>query len=352
MGKKILVTGGLGYIGSHVVVELCSAGYEPVIVDNLSNARASVLERLERLTQQSLTHYDVDIRYRAALETVLERTPCAGLIHLAAFKAVGESVEAPLKYYDNNVAGSVTLFDVFERAGGGGIVFSSSAMVYGDVKVFPLHEGMPVQPNNPYGSTKAMMEQILADLVNAPGAKTLGLSLRYFNPAGAHDSALIGEDPKDRPNNLFPIVVQVAVGQRETLTIFGDDYDTPDGTGVRDYIHVVDLAQAHVMALRELLNGGFEQRFTALNLGTGTAYSVREVVSAFEREMGQPLPQTLGARRSGDVATLLADPRAAAQAIGWTAQRDLPDMVRDTWRWAGAARQWGLWDDDDSAAAP
>lgn len=347
MSEKILVTGGLGYIGSHVVVELCAAGYEPVIVDNLSNARASVLERLERLTQRALTHYDVDIRNRAALETVLEREPCAGLIHLAAFKAVGESVEEPLKYYDNNVAGSVALFDVFERAGGGGIVFSSSAMVYGDVKVFPLHEGMPVQPNNPYGASKAMMEQVLADLAQAPEAKTRGLSLRYFNPAGAHDSALIGEDPKDRPNNLFPIIVQVAVGQRDHLTIFGEDYDTPDGTGVRDYIHVVDLAQAHVMALRALLDGAFEQPFTALNLGTGTPYSVREVVTAFERELGQALPQKMGERRSGDVATLLADPSAAKRAIGWSAQRDLPDMVRDAWRWAGAARQWGLWNDDD-----
>lgn len=349
MSEKILVTGGLGYIGSHVVVELCAAGYEPVIVDNLSNARASVLERLERLTQRALTHYDVDIRNRAALETLLEREPGAGLIHLAAFKAVGESVEEPLKYYDNNVAGSVALFDVFERAGGGGIVFSSSAMVYGDVKVFPLHEGMPVQPNNPYGASKAMMEQVLADLAQAPGAKTRGLSLRYFNPAGAHDSALIGEDPKDRPNNLFPIIVQVAVGQRDHLTIFGEDYDTPDGTGVRDYIHVVDLAQAHVMALRALLDGAFEQPFTALNLGTGTPYSVREVVTAFERELGQTLPQKMGERRSGDVATLLADPSAAERAIGWSAQRDLPDMVRDAWRWAGAARQWGLWNDDDQS---
>ncbi|MGB1160784.1 MAG: UDP-glucose 4-epimerase GalE [Alphaproteobacteria bacterium] len=348
MSQKILVTGGLGYIGSHVVVELCAAGYEPVIIDNLSNARQSVLERLERLTQNKLTHYDVDIRNRAAMETVLQREPCVGLIHLAAFKAVGESVEEPLKYYDNNVAGSVALFDVFERAGGGGIVFSSSAMVYGDVKVFPLHEGMPVQPNNPYGATKAMMEQVLADVAHAPGSKTRGLSLRYFNPAGAHESALIGEDPKDRPNNLFPIIVQVAVGNRDHLTIFGEDYDTPDGTGVRDYIHVVDLAKAHVMALRSLIAGEFEQPFTALNLGTGTPYSVRQVVSAFEDELGQSLPQVMGERRGGDVATLLADPSAAQQAIGWTAELGLSDMVRDAWRWAGAARQWGLWDEDDA----
>ena len=350
MSEKILVTGGLGYIGSHVVVALCQAGYEPIIVDNLSNARASVLERLERLTQTELTHYDVDIRNRAALETVLERDPCAGLIHLAAFKAVGESVEEPLKYYDNNVAGSVALFDVFERAGGGGIVFSSSATVYGDVKVSPLHEDMPVQPTNPYGATKAMMERVLADLAQAPGSRTRALALRYFNPAGAHDSALIGEDPKDRPNNLFPIIVQVAVGKRDTLTIFGDDYDTPDGTGVRDYIHVVDLAQAHVMALQALLGDGFEAPFTALNLGTGTPYSVRQVVSAFEAELGQAVPQTMGARRSGDVATLLADPAVAEKAIGWTASRGLSDMVADAWRWAGAARQWGLWDDDDQDA--
>ena len=350
MSEKILVTGGLGYIGSHVVVALCHAGYEPIIVDNLSNARASVLERLERLTQTKLSHYDVDIRNRAALETVLERDPCAGLIHLAAFKAVGESVEEPLKYYDNNVAGSVALFDVFERAGGGGIVFSSSATVYGDVKVSPLHEDMPVQPTNPYGATKAMMERVLADLAQAPGSRTRALALRYFNPAGAHDSALIGEDPKDRPNNLFPIIVQVAVGKRDTLTIFGDDYDTPDGTGVRDYIHVVDLAKAHVMALQALLSDGFEASFTALNLGTGTPYSVRQVVSAFEAELGQAVPQTMGARRSGDVATLLADPAAAEKAIGWTASRGLSDMVADAWRWAGAARQWGLWDDDDQDA--
>lgn len=347
MADNILVTGGLGYIGSHVVVELCKAGYEPVIVDNLSNARASVLERLERLTQKSLTHFDVDIRNRAAMETVLERAPCAGLVHLAAFKAVGESVSAPLKYYDNNVAGSVALFDVFEQAGGGSVVFSSSAMVYGDVKVAPLHEAMPVQPNNPYGASKAMIEQVLADLSHAPGSQTRGLSLRYFNPAGAHESALIGEDPTDVPNNLFPILVQVAVGMRDHLTIFGDDYDTPDGTGVRDYIHVVDLAQAHVRALDALLMGSMSGPYSVLNLGTSTPYSVREVVTAFERELGQSLPQKMGTRRSGDVAVLLADASAAAQAIDWTAQRDLSDMVRDAWRWAGAARQWGLWDHDD-----
>lgn len=351
MAERILVTGGLGYIGSHVVVALCEAGFEPIIVDNLSNARASVLERLERLTQTSLKHFDVDIRNRAALETVLEREPCVGLIHLAAFKAVGESVEEPLRYYDNNVAGSVALFDAFEQAGGGAIVFSSSAMVYGDVKVFPLHEGMPVQPNNPYGSTKAMMEQVLADLARAPGSKTRGLSLRYFNPAGAHDSALIGEDPKDKPNNLFPIIVQVAVGKRDELTIFGDDYDTPDGTGVRDYIHVVDLAEAHVVALKTLLAGDFEDPFTALNLGTGTPYSVRQVVSAFEDELGRDLPQRMGARRGGDVATLLADPSAAEKAMGWTASRGLTDMVTDAWRWAGAARQWGLWDEDEQQSS-
>lgn len=350
MSQKILVTGGLGYIGSHVVVELCAAGYEPVIVDNLSNARGSVLERLERLTQRKLTHFDVDIRNRAAMETLLQQAPCDGLIHLAAFKAVGESVEEPLKYYDNNVAGSVALFDVFERAGGGGIVFSSSATVYGDVKVFPLHEGMRVQPTNPYGATKAMIEQVLADLANASTSKTHGLSLRYFNPAGAHDSALIGEDPKDRPNNLFPIIVQVAVGKRDHLTILGEDYDTPDGTGVRDYIHVVDLAKAHVMAMKSLLAGAFDARFTVLNLGTGTPYSVRDVVTAFEAELGQDLPQKMGARRAGDVSTLLADPTAAERAIGWKAERDLPEMVRDAWRWAGAARQWGLWDEDDSTA--
>lgn len=347
MADKILVTGGLGYIGSHCVVALCEAGFEPVIVDNHSNARASVLERLERLTGRSLACYDLDIRNRAGLETLLQREPCSGLIHLAAFKAVGESVARPLMYYDNNVGGSVSLFDAFEAAGGGAIVFSSSATVYGEVNAEPLHEALPVQPTNPYGQTKAMMEQVLADMVRAPGARSRGLALRYFNPAGAHDSALIGEDPKDQPNNLFPIIVQVAVGQRESLTIFGEDYDTPDGTGVRDYIHVVDLAQAHVKALQALLGGGFEAPFTALNLGTGRPYSVREVVSAFEAELGRSLPQTLGPRRPGDVATLLADPRAAAEQLGWTAERGLEAMVTDAWRWAGAARQWGLWDEDD-----
>lgn len=346
MANKILVTGGLGYIGSHCVVALCEAGYEPVIVDNHSNARASVLERLERLTGRELSCFDIDIRNRAGLETLFQREPCQGLIHLAAFKAVGESVAQPLRYYDNNVGGSVSLFDAFDAAGGGAIVFSSSATVYGDVEAKSLHENMPVQPTNPYGQTKAMIEQVLADMVRARDARSRGLALRYFNPAGAHDSALIGEDPKDAPNNLFPIIVQVAVGQRERLTIFGEDYDTPDGTGVRDYIHVVDLAQAHVKALTVLLSGGFDAPFTALNLGTGTPYSVREVIAAFEAELSRKLPQTMGERRPGDVATLVADPSAAMAQLGWRAERGLEAMVRDAWRWAGAARQWGLWDED------
>jgi UDP-glucose 4-epimerase len=323
---KVLVTGGLGYIGSHACVALAEAGYEVLIVDNLAVGKASVLERLRELTGQPLAFQRADVRDRAALQVAM---PGVGaVLHFAGLKAVGESVEKPLLYYDNNVGGTVALLEVMAAHGVRRIVFSSSATVYGEPERLPFTEDHPLRPVNPYGKTKLMVEHLLADQAKADRTFRYA-ALRYFNPVGAHPSGRIGEDPQGVPNNLFPFLTRVAVGKLPALQIFGRDYDTRDGTGVRDYIHVMDLAQGHVAALQALDAG---QSFT-VNLGTGRGYSVLEAVRAFERACGKPIPVKFAPRRPGDIATSFADASRAAAELGWQAVLDLDAMCRDAWRW-------------------
>lgn len=327
---EILVTGGAGYIGSHTCVELIEAGLEPVVVDNLSNSKAEALHRVERITGQRLTFYRADIRDKAALRDILTRHPVSAVVHFAGLKAVGESVAQPLRYYDNNVSGTVALCEAMAEAGVKRIVFSSSATVYGDPHALPIREDFPVgATTNPYGRSKFMIEEILRDLHRADPEWRIAL-LRYFNPVGAHESGLIGEDPNDIPNNLMPYIAQVAVGRRPHLNVFGDDYPTPDGTGVRDYIHVVDLALGHVAALR-YLDG--HQGVVTVNLGTGRGHSVLEMVHAFERASGREIPYRIAPRRPGDVASCYADPGLAERLFGWRAERGIEAMCADTWRW-------------------
>jgi UDP-glucose 4-epimerase len=324
--KKIFVTGGAGYIGSHTVLELLEAGYEVRVYDNLSNASEEALHRVEELTGKSLEFVEGDIRDRAALDAALEGMEA--VIHFAGLKAVGESVEKPLAYYDNNVAGTVTLLEAMAARGIRRIVFSSSATVYGDPEFLPLTEEHPLRATNPYGRTKLMIEEILRDLYLSDPEWSIAI-LRYFNPVGAHPSGRIGEDPEGIPNNLMPFVTQVAVGRRERLSVFGGDYETVDGTGVRDYIHVVDLARGHLAALKILEAPGCE----AINLGTGRGYSVLEVVRAFEEASGRPIPHEIVARRSGDIAACYAEPSKAKRLLGWEARYDLARMCEDSWRW-------------------
>ena len=325
----ILLTGGAGYIGSHTFAALIEAGYQPVILDNFSNSHPAVLDRLQELTGQPVVRERGDVLNPGFVAEVLRHYGCEAVIHFAGVKAVGESVQQPLKYYSNNVGGLVSLLQAMETTGCRSVVFSSSATVYGDPASVPIHEQFPCAPESPYAQTKLMCENILASLRAADPAWRVGV-LRYFNPVGAHPSGLIGENPRGIPNNLMPYVTQVAVGKRAGLQVFGNDYPTPDGTGVRDYLHVMDLAEGHVAAVQALLTR--HQSFT-LNLGTGKGISVLEVVSAFERASGQRVPFEFAPRRAGDVAQYYADVSQAEAVLGWRATRTIDDMCRDAWRW-------------------
>lgn len=328
----ILVTGGAGYIGSHTAVELLDNGYDVVIVDNLVNSKAEAVRRIERITGKQPAFHQVDVCDEAALAEVFDAHPITGTIHFAALKAVGESVAKPLEYYQNNLGGLLTVLKVMRARNVKQFVFSSSATVYGVPERSPIDESFPLSATNPYGQSKLIAEQILRDLeVSDPSWRIA--TLRYFNPVGAHASGLIGEDPAGIPNNLMPYVAQVAVGKLEKLRVFGSDYPTPDGTGVRDYIHVVDLAKGHIAALDALVK---RDASFVVNLGTGQGYSVLEVVRAFEKASGRPVPYEIVARRPGDVAECYANPQAAADIIGWRATLGLDDMCADHWRWQEA----------------
>ncbi|MBU9548154.1 UDP-glucose 4-epimerase GalE [Burkholderia multivorans] len=328
----ILVTGGAGYIGSHTAVELLDNGYDVVIVDNLVNSKAEAVRRIERITGKQPAFHQVDVCDEAALAKVFDAHPITGTIHFAALKAVGESVAKPLEYYQNNLGGLLTVLNVMRARKVKQFVFSSSATVYGVPERSPIDESFPLSATNPYGQSKLIAEQILRDLeVSDPSWRIA--TLRYFNPVGAHASGLIGEDPAGIPNNLMPYVAQVAVGKLEKLRVFGSDYPTPDGTGVRDYIHVVDLAKGHIAALDALVK---RDASFVVNLGTGQGYSVLDVVRAFEKASGRPVPYEIVARRPGDVAECYANPQAAADIIGWRATLGLDDMCADHWRWQEA----------------
>lgn len=325
----IMLTGGTGYIGSHVAATLLSAGHPVVCFDNLANSDASVIDRLEAITGASVPLIVGDIRDGQALRQAMTDHSVTAVIHFAGLKAVGESVAEPMKYYDNNVRGTLSLVEAMADCGAKTLVFSSSATVYGEPQYLPLDEEHPTSATNPYGRTKLMIEEMLADIAAADPAWRIAI-LRYFNPVGAHDSGLIGENPNGIPNNLMPFITRVAAGRLEQLAVFGDDYDTPDGTGVRDYIHVVDLAEGHAAAL-----GAIHARAPALstwNLGTGQGYSVLDMVSAFERVNDVQIPYRIAPRRDGDVASCYASPARAARELGWTASRDLDAMCASSWR--------------------
>ncbi len=328
--KKILVTGGCGYIGSHTCVELLSAGFEVVVVDNLANSKPEALARVERISGLSVKFHQLDIRDRQGMRAVFAQHDIESVIHFAGLKAVGESVEQPLRYYDNNVAGSIALCEVMAEAGVRQLVFSSSATVYGDPYAVPIREDFPIGgTTNPYGSSKLMVENILRDLQLSDPLWRMTI-LRYFNPVGAHSSGMIGEDPNGIPNNLMPFVAQVAAERREFLNVFGNDYATPDGTGVRDYIHVVDLARGHLAALDYMSkNAGL----LTVNLGTGRGYSVLEMVAAFEAASSKKIAYRIVGRRTGDIACCFADPSLAAEKLGWRAELGIEAMCIDTWRW-------------------
>ncbi|MDO8301341.1 UDP-glucose 4-epimerase GalE [Lacisediminimonas sp.] len=329
MEKTILVTGACGYIGSHTCIELLQAGYKVVAIDNLCNSSRTALDRAEEIAGQPIHLVISDVRDRKALDAILRDHEIDAVIHFAGLKAVGESVQMPLTYYENNVHGTINLLQAMDKAGVRRIVFSSSATVYGDPESVPIHETARLQTTNPYGSSKLMVEQVINDLVRSDARWQAGI-LRYFNPVGAHPSGLIGEDPRGIPNNLMPFVAQVAVGRRDRLVVFGNDYPTPDGTGVRDYIHVVDLARGHVAALDRLFSA--DGSFT-VNLGTGRGYSVLEAVRAFEAASGRAIPYVIEGRRAGDIAVCYACPDLALELLGWAAQRDLAEMCEDHWRW-------------------
>lgn len=328
--SRVLVTGGAGYIGSHTCIELMAAGHEVVVVDNLCNSKRESLVRVERIAGRSLAAFvQADIRDRAAMRAVFAAHAIDAVIHFAGLKAVGESVAKPLEYYDNNVSGTVSLCEVMAEAGVKALAFSSSATVYGDPASVPIREDFPTGPTNPYGRSKWMVEHVLRDLVAADPSWRIAL-LRYFNPVGAHESGLIGEDPNGLPNNLMPFVSQVAVGKLQELRVFGGDWPTPDGTGVRDYIHVLDLAQGHVKAIDYLVE---HPGLLTVNLGTGRGYSVLEVVRAFEQACGRAVPYRIVERRPGDIAQCYADPEHANRLLGWKATRDLAQMCADAWTW-------------------
>lgn len=326
---SILVTGGAGYIGSHTCVELLNEGYDVVVVDNLSNSSEKSLERVEKITGKKITFYKADLLDKDAMEEIFDKEAIDCVIHFAGLKAVGESVQKPLEYYHNNVTGTLILCDVMRNHGVKNIVFSSSATVYGNPKTVPIREDFPLSVTNPYGRTKLMLEEILQDLHTADKEWNVIL-LRYFNPIGAHESGLIGENPKGIPNNLMPYITQVAVGKLEKLGVFGDDYDTPDGTGVRDYIHVVDLAIGHVKAIKKLEE---KEGVSIYNLGTGKGYSVLDMVKSFEQASGKKIKYEIKPRRAGDIATCYAEPKKAKAELFWEATRDLMKMCEDSWRW-------------------
>lgn len=329
----VLVTGGAGYIGSHMVLVLLRAGHEVVVLDNLSNASQESLRRVEELAGRSLVFVEGDIRDRRCLDALFAEHAISDVLHFAGLKAVGESVVEPLRYYENNVAGTLTLCQAMAAAGVHRLVFSSSATVYGDGHPMPIHEQLPTgRPTNPYGKSKLMVEEVLRDLASADERWSIAL-LRYFNPVGAHASGRIGEDPKGMPNNLVPFIAQVAVGWREALAVFGDDFPTPDGTGMRDYIHVMDLVEGHLAAMQVLAS---RPGIGIWNLGTGRGYSVLEMVRAFERVSGCQVPYRVVARREGDVAECWADPSLALRELGWKAKRGLDEMLVDAWRWQRA----------------
>ncbi|MCF8160375.1 MAG: UDP-glucose 4-epimerase GalE [Polaromonas sp.] len=325
----IFITGGSGYIGSHTVVELLNAGHEVMVFDNFCNSQPEVLARMQRITGKKPALVQGDIRDQAALTAALRSSGATAVIHFAGLKAVGESVQKPLAYYDNNVVGTVRLLQAMAECGLKTLVFSSSATVYGDPQCLPLTEDHPLSTTNPYGQTKLVIEEMLRDLHRSDPTWRISI-LRYFNPVGAHDSGLIGEDPRGTPNNLLPFVAQVAAGQREFLNVWGNDYPTPDGTGVRDYIHVVDLALGHLKALARLQD---HAECRAINLGTGVGYSVLDMVRAFELASGKPVPCKVAPRRAGDVAACYADPAQALALLSWRAERGLSAMCADAWRW-------------------
>ncbi|MNR97096.1 UDP-glucose 4-epimerase [compost metagenome] len=327
---QILVTGGAGYIGSHTCVELIKAGYQVVVVDNLCNSKVSVLDRVATITGSSVSFVEADLRDRTALEEIFSAYDFDAVVHFAGLKAVGESVAQPLRYYDNNVDGSLVLFQVMAKYGVKNLVFSSSATVYGEPATVPIVEDFPLAATNPYGRSKLMIEEMLRDVAISDPEWRIAL-LRYFNPAGAHESGLIGEDPNDVPNNLFPYVAQVASGRRPVLSVYGDDYPTADGTGVRDYIHVVDLALGHVKTLARLLST--EIGVLTYNLGTGCGSSVLQMINAFEQASGRKIPYRIVARRPGDIAVCYADASLAQRELGWRAERNIEQMCADSWRW-------------------
>lgn len=327
---SILVTGGAGFIGSHTCIELLKVGYDVVVVDNFYNSKREALRRTAELAKKEFAFYECDIRDEEGLDKVFKNEKIDAVIHFAGLKSVPESCKKPFEYYDNNIGGTLTLCRVMKKNGCRRIVFSSSATVYGMNNPSPLKETMPTGgTTNPYGTTKYMIELILKDLYTADNQWSISL-LRYFNPIGAHESGMIGEDPNGIPNNLMPYITQVAIGKREYLNVFGDDYDTPDGTGVRDYIHVVDLALGHVKAVDRVLS---QRGCEAFNLGTGVGYSVLDVVHAFEKASGVTVNYKIGPRRPGDIATCYSDPSKAQEVLGWKAERSLEQMCADSWRW-------------------
>ena len=326
---QILLTGGLGYIGSHACVVLAEAGYEVVVIDNLVNSSRIVLEQLRELTGAEIRFHEVDVRDARALDEVFRQGSFSAVVHFAGLKAVGESVEKPLLYYENNIVGTIAVLEAMKHHGVRRLVFSSSATVYGEPDRLPLTEDHPIRPQSPYGWTKAMIEQMLADQA-ASDPQFKYAALRYFNPVGAHPSGRIGEDPRGIPNNLVPYIAQVAIGRQPFLRVWGTDYATPDGTGLRDYIHVMDLVRGHVSALDYLLREG---RCLIANLGTGKPHSVLEMVSAFETACGKAIPLRSMERRAGDIAAYYADPSRAERLLGWQASQTILDMCRDTWRW-------------------
>lgn len=329
MERIVLVTGGAGYIGSHTCVELLNSGFQVVVLDNLHNSSEVSLSRVQRITGKTVEFHKLDMRDRPGVQRVLDAHHYMAVIHFAGLKAVGESVAQPLQYYDNNITGTVNLLECMKEAGHTNLVFSSSATVYGDPSHVPITEDMPLSATNPYGRTKLFIEEICRDVSKADSAWKVIL-LRYFNPVGAHPSALIGEDPRGIPNNLMPYLMQVAVGRRPFLSVYGTDYATPDGTGVRDYIHVVDLALGHVKALDAI------DRITgcmAINLGTGRGYSVLEMIKSASKAVGRDIPYQVAPRRPGDVAATYADPTLAAKLLGWKATRGIDEMCADAWRW-------------------
>ncbi len=328
----IFVTGGAGYIGSHTCVELLDAGYDVTVFDNFCNSHPEAVARVERITGKKLRVMRGDIRDRAALVAALRESEAKAVIHFAGLKAVGESVTQPLAYYDNNMVGTLRLLEAMGECGLNRLVFSSSATVYGDPQRLPLTEDHPLSATNPYGRSKLMIEEILRDLHRSDASWRLAI-LRYFNPVGAHTSGLIGEDPQGTPNNLLPFIAQVAIGRRDYLNVWGNDYPTPDGTGVRDYIHVVDLALGHLKALHVLEQIQKNDECFAVNLGTGTGYSVLDIVRAFEQASGRSIPYKVAPRRPGDIASCYADPQRAFELLGWRAERGLNRMCADTWRW-------------------